>query len=651
MAAVATEPATGPPGSAEVVELLLAATELARRYDRADLASRLERERATVLEPQCRVLVIGEFKKGKSSLVNALLNARICATDAQVATAVPTMVRYGTEVTATVLADGGPAGDAPPGADASDGPAAAGRTVVTEPARVVQLSEVEALATGADLGGADPTSRHSTVRALEVTMPRELLRDGLVLVDTPGVGGGLASAHAATTLRALTAADVLLFVSDAGAEYSAPELEFLRQAVDLCPKVICALTKIDFYPEWRRILAADQSHLRRAGLKYEIVPLSAPLRLHGMADGDRTLLVESGYPRLAALLRQVAATTAATTRAAAAAAAHSTLSQLVSRLSTEHEALADPERAGEQRAQWTEARQRAERLKSGSSRWQQVLTDRIGDLAANVDLDLGVRLRALRKEAADQISPDNPMLGWAQLEPWLHRRTNEALLDHLRVIRSQADDVADDVAREFGLAAWELRVNIDVEGQGEAARDVGLAAVATHRSSRFELGLMAARGGSVGLIVGHAAGLLLGLALPITLPVTAMLSSVLARKTWRSAKTTQLRALRAEAERAIAVYLDEVELVARKDSRDSVRQVQRQLREVFGQRAGELYASTAQNLETLNKTVAEGERGRRSRLTTVTGELEQLRALAARAGGIVDRLLANPPAAATQPPQ
>jgi hypothetical protein len=633
MAGVAAEAVAGSAGGGDVVEILVAATAAARRYERADLVARLERERALLAEPRCRVLVVGEFKKGKSSLVNALLNARICATDAEVATAVPTLVRYGPQVLATVLA--------------ADAASAAG----AEEGRPVPLAEVEALATGLDLGGADPAGRRSAVRAVEVTVPRGLLRDGLVLVDTPGVGGGLASAHAAATLRALTAADVVLFVSDAGAEYTAPELEFLGQAADLCPTVLCALTKIDFYPDWRRILAADQQHLRTTGLHYEIVPLSAPLRQHGLSDGDRGLLVESGYPRLAALLRQAAAATADTARAAGAAAAHATLAQLVSRLSTEHDALSDPERASEQRAQWTEARRRAEKLKSGGARWQQVLTDRVGDLAANVELDLGVRLRALRKEASDHVGADNPLLGWAQLEPWLHRRTNEALLDHYRVIRDQADAVANDVAGQFGAAAWELRVVVDVETPGDATRDVGLAAVATNRSSRFELGLMAARGGSVGVIAGHAVGLVLGLALPITLPATAMLSTLLARKTWRSARVTQLRALRAEAERAIAVYLDEVELVARKDSRDSIRAVQRDLREVFGQRAGELYASTAQNLEALSRAVQEDERGRRARHGEVAAELDQLRTLAARAGGLVDQLLAGPTSPAMSPPE
>ncbi|MEN3358041.1 MAG: hypothetical protein V7637_2023 [Mycobacteriales bacterium] len=630
MAVVATGSVAGSAGGGDVVEVLVAAAEAARRYERADLVERLERERAVLAAPQCRVLVIGEFKKGKSSLVNALLNARVCATDAQVATAVPTLVKYGPAVAATVLNVDGTGG--------------------AEAGRPVSLAEVEALSTGVDLGGADPAGRNSAVRAIEVALPRALLRAGLVLVDTPGVGGGMASAHAAATLRALTAADVVLFVSDAAAEYTAPELEFLRQAADLCPTVVCTVTKIDFYPEWRRIVAADQQHLRTAGLGYEIVPLSAPLRQHGLREGDRGLLAESGYPRLAALLRQAAAGTADTAAAGGAAAAHAALAQLVSRLSTEHDALADPAKASAQYAQWTEARARAEKLKSGGARWQQVLTDRISDLAANVDLDLGVRLRALRKEAADQISADNPLLAWAQLEPWLHRRTNETLLDHYRLIRDQTDAVADDVAREFGLAAWELRVAVDVETPGDAARDVGLAAAAANRSNRFEVGLMAARGGSVGLIVGHSVGLLLGIALPITLPVTAALSTLLARKMWRSAQKTQMRALRAEAERAIAVYLDEVELVARKDSRDSIRAVQRDLRETFQRRAGEMYASTAQNLEALSKAVQEGERGRRGRITEVAAELERVRGLAERAGGLVDQLLARRAAPPTRPP-
>jgi hypothetical protein len=626
----APEPAAAADAADEVVQILTAAAELGRRYQRDDLVARLDAERPKVLDRRCRVLVIGEFKKGKSSLINALLNARVCAADADVATALPTLVRYGPELAVTALME-----DAARPGGGTDGD--------TESRAAVPVGEVEALATeGRRL--AEPSERRSRVRALDVAVPRDLLADGLILVDTPGVGGGLASAHAAATLRALAAADVVVFVSDAGHEYTAPELDFLRQAADLCPVVICALTKIDFYPEWRRILAADREHLRRAGLSYDVVPLSAPLRHHGLRTGDRTLLVESGYPRLAALLRAAAAATADTARAGAVAAAHAVLAQLVSRLSTEYDALRNPRGAGDRRAKWAEARQQAERLKSGGSRWQQVLADRVTDLASNVDLDLGVKLRAVRKEAAERIAADDPVRSWPQLDSWLHQRTNEALLDHFRVIRDQAETVADDVAGQFGAAAWELRVTVDVSGSGEVARDVELATVAADRSSRIELGLVAARGGSTGVILTHTVGLVLGLALPVTLPATAVLATLLAGKTWRTARAAQLRALRAEAERAVLTYLDEVEMVARKDSRDTVRQVQRQLREVFAERAAELYSTTAQNLEALARAVQEDERGRQDRLAEVGAELDRLRELAGRADALLDRLLAPAPA-------
>ena len=62
------------------------------------------------------MLVVGEFNKGKSSLVNALLNARVCATDADVATAVPTLVRYAPEFGALARSADAerPSGSTPP---------------------------------------------------------------------------------------------------------------------------------------------------------------------------------------------------------------------------------------------------------------------------------------------------------------------------------------------------------------------------------------------------------------------------------------------------------------------------------------------------------------------------------------------------------
>ena len=49
------------------------------RHHRPDLAERLRAKRAQLLDPQLRVLVIGEANQGKSQLVNALVAAPVCA--------------------------------------------------------------------------------------------------------------------------------------------------------------------------------------------------------------------------------------------------------------------------------------------------------------------------------------------------------------------------------------------------------------------------------------------------------------------------------------------------------------------------------------------------------------------------------------------
>ena len=117
------------------------------------------------------------------------------------------------------------------------------------------------------------------VERVEITAPSAILRQGLALVDTPGMGG-LGAGHAAATLAFLPFADGLILVSDASAELSAPEVEFLQRAVELCPTVLFAQTKTDLYPAWERIVEINKGHLARArrrhpdgcGLEHACVP-------------------------------------------------------------------------------------------------------------------------------------------------------------------------------------------------------------------------------------------------------------------------------------------------------------------------------------------------------------------------------------------
>src|SRR5512145_1973734 len=76
---------------------------LAGSGGRADLRRRLEQTRERLQDPNIRVIVVGEFKQGKSQLINALVNAPVCPVDDDIATAVPTTVRYGERASASVV--------------------------------------------------------------------------------------------------------------------------------------------------------------------------------------------------------------------------------------------------------------------------------------------------------------------------------------------------------------------------------------------------------------------------------------------------------------------------------------------------------------------------------------------------------------------
>lgn len=180
------------------------------------------------------LVVVGETKRGKSSLINALLGVPgLSPVDAAVATA--TYLRF------------------------VPGPAVTARAWAPDAGEPAEITDLAAWATG----------RHKA-RRIEVTHPAPLLQY-LSLLDTPGVGG-LDPAHTAVALDAVDQATALLFTADASAPLSRPELDFLATASDRVDAVVFALTKIDAYPGWRRILDDNRALLHAHAPRFAAAP-------------------------------------------------------------------------------------------------------------------------------------------------------------------------------------------------------------------------------------------------------------------------------------------------------------------------------------------------------------------------------------------
>ncbi|MHB8465411.1 MAG: dynamin family protein [Acidimicrobiales bacterium] len=580
-------------------------------YDRADLRDRVAGAREGLTSPEIRVVVAGEFKQGKSSFVNALVGLNVCPVDDDLATSVPTVLRFGEtpEVTAVHRL----AADAPEGAD--------------------PIREAVALGAVADWvsEAGNPGNTRGTSR-VEICIPRRVLADGLELVDTPGTGS-LGSAEAVATLAQLSSADAVLFVSDASQELSGLELDFLRSAVERCPRVVALLSKTDLYPQSRHILDIDRGHLARAGLDIPMLPISSRLRQIALKREDQALNERSGFQAIVALLRETIVPDGS--RASVRSAARAVLwevAQLDASFRAEQAVLSDPAGLAATIAVLEGARVRAERLRGAAARWQTTLADGIADLTADLDFDLRDRIRAVTAEADETIEQHDPDKVWSEFGPWLASRAAAAVGSHFALLDDRLATLASTVADLFNDEA-EKATPYAFEVPTDRLAQLELSELEVHRGPRGERGLASVRAGQSGISLAGALGHIGGLVL--AMPATVVIGVLMGARALREERHKHLQQRRQQAKSSARRYLDDVSLHAGKASRDSLRMAQRHVRDHFQSQAESLLRTANEALTAAQQAAQGGEEQRGARLRQVGLELQRVAGLGEQAQALL----------------
>ncbi|MFK7916641.1 MAG: dynamin family protein [Ilumatobacter sp.] len=597
------------PAANEAADALQQGSRAATAYGRNDLSARLEETRRKLLEPTVNVVIVGEFKQGKSSFINALLNAPICPVDDDIATAVPTSVRHGEERAAWALTRPAPTGDA----DAEQ---------VSSTRRPIDFEQIVDFATER---ANDPSVQ---IDGVDVVLPRRLLADGLVLVDTPGVGG-LGSAHATAALGALSVADAAIFLSDASQEYTRAEMDFLKQAIDMCPHVVSVMTKTDFYPAWRRVKEINEGHLARAGYDARVLPVSSMLRTEALRRDDRQLNTESGFLDVVSLLTdEIVGGVEAREHARARQDLLSVTDQLASQFESELAALEDPEASAELTRRLEEAKARSEQLRGSAAKWSTTLNDGVTDLTSNVDHDFRQRVRNVLAEADAAIENSDPMETWAEFEPWLTNRMSFEVVGNYKFLTEQSTELSHRVAEHFQFAGGDVLEHLDIESPaGALGRVTTDTSLDTEDASGAAKGMTVLRGSYSGVLMFTMLGTMVGVALG---PIAIGIGLAMGRKSLRDEKERQRTQRRAQAKNLVRRFSDEVSFQVNKDSRDTLRQTQRQLRDFYSLRAEELHRSTSDALTAANQAAQVDDRERSSRIRDVKAELERLGRLRSR---------------------
>lgn len=244
--------------------------------DFASHKNRLLFLRERLEEGRFHLAVLGQFKRGKSTLLNAFLGHALLPTSVVPLTAIPTFLHYSPELHMKVLYQD----ERPPKQYAN-----------------ISAEELSKILEGFVTEEGNPKNRLGVLQ-VEIYHPASILKHGVVLIDTPGIGSTFTH-NTEATLNFLPQCDAALFVLSADPPLTEVELEFLKRVQSRVTRLFFIFNKIDYLnaDELETAVGFFKRTLKEkieAPEDYPIFCVSARRALEGKLSDDSKEWQESG---------------------------------------------------------------------------------------------------------------------------------------------------------------------------------------------------------------------------------------------------------------------------------------------------------------------------------------------------------------------
>lgn len=300
----------------EALKELQAVEYFASRREASHLTSYIRETGEKLSQDEFNLVVLGEFKRGKTTFINALLGAELLPSAVVPLTSIVTVVRYGESVTAEVV-------------------------FLNDDTIIISLDEVPGYVTEEGNPG-----NAKKVKLVQLEFPSLYLKEGVILIDTPGVGSVYQN-NTYETYKFLPKVDAAIFLLSSDQPLSSSECDFLDEIRRYSIKTFFVLNKIDYLEQRDRLEAlkfAERTLADKAGFdSVNIIPLSAKMALEGRVKNDSRKLAESNLPEFTDVLERFLLTDKGKAiLAAACTRGLSAIDELTVGMQIEHKAQALP---------------------------------------------------------------------------------------------------------------------------------------------------------------------------------------------------------------------------------------------------------------------------------------------------------------------